>query len=115
MKCVMQVAVWLILTFLQGIEIPTYFYPLSMRHPTPNRVSSRLPWLKRMDQAAIAALTLLAVASLGLYWAGQGGAQGRLIELDRQPRRSVRVYPEIIRRVFWGIKRLGLGIGSRGR
>jgi hypothetical protein len=42
-----------------------------------------------MDQAAIAALTLLAVASLGIYWVGQGGAGGRLIELDREPRKSI--------------------------
>ena len=35
MKCVMLAAVWLILTFLQGIEIPTYFYPLSMAAPHP--------------------------------------------------------------------------------
>ncbi len=42
-----------------------------------------------MDQAAIAALTVLAVASVGLYWVGQGGARGRLIELDREPRQSV--------------------------
>lgn len=27
----------------------------------------------------------------------------------------LRAYPEMIRRVFSGVKRLGLGIGSRGR
>ncbi len=39
-----------------------------------------------MDQAAIGALTLVAIISLGLYWLAQGGANGKLIEIDRVPR-----------------------------
>jgi competence protein ComEA len=45
--------------------------------------------LKRMDQAAIAGLTLLALVSIGAYWLVQGGVSGRLIEIDRAPRQTV--------------------------
>ncbi len=41
-----------------------------------------------MDQAVVAALVLVALASTGAYWFVQGGATGRLIELDRAPRHT---------------------------
>jgi len=39
--------------------------------------------LKRLDQAVIAAVTLVALVSVGLYWLANGGARGHLIEIDR--------------------------------
>jgi competence protein ComEA len=35
-----------------------------------------------MDQAAVAALIMLALAGMGIYWVVQGGPRGELIELD---------------------------------
>src|SRR5205085_2596774 len=61
---------------------------LSPRHKTPEP-SPRRVLLKRMDQAAIAGLTLAALVSIGAYWLAQGGASGRLIEIDRAPRQTV--------------------------
>jgi len=55
---------------------------MSRSHPQPDRSGGR-PLLARMDQAAVAALLLVALASVGLYWLAQGGASGRLIEIDR--------------------------------
>lgn len=53
--------------------------PLALRRATP-------PWLlKRADQAAVGGLTLAALVFLAVWWCGQGGWQGRLIEIDRQP------------------------------
>jgi competence protein ComEA len=44
------------------------------------------PWLlKRADQAAVGGLTLVALVLMGVWWCRQGGWQGRLIEIDRQP------------------------------
>jgi competence protein ComEA len=42
-----------------------------------------------MDQAAVAALVLVALGSTILWWLAQGGARGRLIEIDRAPRQTV--------------------------
>ena len=59
---------------------------MSPSHPTPPRRQLR-PLLKRMDQAAVAALTMAALVSVGLYWGVRGGTSGRLIEIERsQPR-----------------------------
>jgi competence protein ComEA len=46
--------------------------------------------LRRADQAAIAVLLLLALVSIAAYWIAQGGARGRLIEIDRAPRQAAR-------------------------
>ena len=57
-------------------------------HPEPP--STRSVWLlRRVDQAAVAGLALAALAALAVYWHVQGGAAGRLIEIDREPRRKV--------------------------
>ncbi len=39
--------------------------------------------LRRADQAAVATLLLLALGSMIGWWVGQGGLQGRRIELER--------------------------------
>ena len=39
--------------------------------------------LRRMDQAAVAALVTLALVGMGVYWVVQGGPRGELIEIDR--------------------------------
>jgi competence protein ComEA len=41
------------------------------------------PVLRRMDQAAVAALVALSLAGMGVYWVAQGGPRGELIEIDR--------------------------------
>src|SRR3954462_9500969 len=41
------------------------------------------PVLRRMDQAAVAALVTLALVGMGVYWVAQGGPRGELIEIDR--------------------------------
>jgi competence protein ComEA len=41
------------------------------------------PVLRRMDQAAVAALVTLALAGMGVYWLVQGGPRGELIQIDR--------------------------------
>ena len=41
------------------------------------------PVLRRMDQAAVAALLMLAIVGMGVYWVVQGGPRGELIEIDR--------------------------------
>ena len=56
------------------------------RQPEPRRPS---PLLKRADQAAVAALSLVALASVAAYWLVHGGAGGKLIEIERAPQRSV--------------------------
>jgi competence protein ComEA len=39
--------------------------------------------LRRMDQAAVAALVTLALVGMGVYWVVQGGPRGELIQIDR--------------------------------
>ena len=41
-----------------------------------------------MDQAADAALVLVGLASIACYWFAEGGATGRLIEIDRAQRQA---------------------------
>jgi hypothetical protein len=41
------------------------------------------PVLRRMDQAAVAALVALSLVGMGVYWIVQGGPRGELIEIDR--------------------------------
>jgi competence protein ComEA len=43
----------------------------------------RRPVLRRMDQAAVAALVTLALVGMGVYWIVQGGPRGELIQIDR--------------------------------
>src|SRR4029079_10458113 len=39
--------------------------------------------LRRMEQAAVAALVALSLVGMGVYWVVQGGPRGELIEIDR--------------------------------
>ncbi len=51
----------------------------------------RAAWLlRRADQAAVGGLVLLALLAMGAWWSAHGGWQGRLVELERMPRRTVR-------------------------
>jgi competence protein ComEA len=49
--------------------------------PSPN-ADRKTVWLRRADQAAIAALTAWALVAMAGYWWWQGGSSG-LVELDR--------------------------------
>jgi hypothetical protein len=60
--------------------------PLNLPKPNPEPAAGSL-LLRRLDQAAIAALTLLPLVSIGVYWLAHGGG-GRLIEIDRAPRQT---------------------------
>jgi|SRR3954467_8975087 competence protein ComEA len=41
------------------------------------------PVLRRMDQVTVAALILVSLIGMGVYWYVHGGARGELIEIDR--------------------------------
>ena len=62
--------------------------------PFPARGCS---WLRRADQAAVAALVGIALAATVAWWAWQGGLRGRLIELDRSQPASVRFTVDVNR------------------
>lgn len=58
-------------------------------HETP-------PWLwKRTDQATIGALLLAALISMTAWWYHQGGMDGRLIEIDREPKRQAKFLVDV--------------------
>ena len=48
-----------------------------------------------MDQAVVAALVLVALGSVGSYWLAHGGATGRLIEIERAPRKRAQFQVDI--------------------
>src|SRR5882724_6639223 len=53
------------------------------------------PVLRRMDQAAVAALVALSLVGMGVYWIVQGGPRGELIEIDRADPLSARYLVDI--------------------
>src|SRR6187401_1270546 len=53
------------------------------RAKQPAGGDGRRPLLRRMDQAAVAALVTLALVGMGVYWVAQGGPRGELIQIDR--------------------------------
>src|SRR6476619_954431 len=55
----------------------------NQRAKQPASGDGRRPVLRRMDQAAVAALVTLALAGMGVYWVAQGGPRGELIQIDR--------------------------------
>lgn len=66
---------------------------MSPSHPQPEPTRKLL--LKRLDQAAIAALALLAIVSIAVYWIAAGGLSGELIEIDRAAPRVVQFQLDI--------------------
>jgi competence protein ComEA len=53
-------------------------------------------WLwKRADQVTIGALVLSALISMTVWWCFQGGANGRLIEIDRQSKLQARFVVDV--------------------
>jgi competence protein ComEA len=50
--------------------------------PTRRTPGSRY-FLRRADQAAVAGLVLLGLASMGGWWVVHGGCRGRLVEIER--------------------------------
>src|SRR4051812_31453025 len=61
----------------------------------PANSGERRPMLRRMDQAAVAALVTLALVGMGVYWVVQGGPRGELIEIDRAEPLSARYLVDI--------------------
>ena len=62
------------------------------RHSAPETP----PWLlKRADQATVGALVLAALVSMTAWWYHQGGADGSLIEIDREPKRSAKFFVDV--------------------
>ena len=54
------------------------------------------PWLlKRADQAVVGTLVLAALLSMVFWWYRHGGADGRLIEIDREPKRTARFLVDV--------------------
>ncbi|MGH7194560.1 MAG: ComEA family DNA-binding protein [Candidatus Saccharimonadales bacterium] len=65
--------------------------------PEPAR-NATPPWLlKRADQAAVGGLVLTALVLMAAWWLRQGGWQGRLIEIDRQPKLEARFVVDLNR------------------
>ena len=59
---------------------------MSPDSPT-DRPSTGSYFLRRADQATVAVLVLLGLASMGGWWIVHGGCRGRLVEIDRaEPR-----------------------------
>ena len=82
-----------------------------MAPSAPDSESAGTPLLRRLDQAVVAGMVLLALVSMGTYWLVRGGATGRLIELDRAPRQSV-VFQIDINEANWPEFSLLPGVGE---
>lgn len=69
-----------------------------MQPPSESPRNATPPWLlKRADQAAVGGLVLVALVAMAAWWLRQGGWQGRLIEIDRQPKLEARFVVDINR------------------
>jgi competence protein ComEA len=67
-----------------------------MSRPTDLASSRRPHWLlRRADQAAVAALVLVALGAMVTWWLFQGGPAGRLIELEQAGPRTARYQVDI--------------------
>jgi competence protein ComEA len=51
--------------------------------------------LRRSDQAGVAALVLVALAAMAVWWVSQGGLTGRLVEVDHAPPQEVQFQVDI--------------------
>ena len=66
---------------------------MSTNRQPPNETP---PWLlKRAEQATVGALVLAALVAMTAWWYYQGGADGRLIEIDRAPKRSAQFLVDV--------------------
>jgi len=69
-----------------------------MPSKTSHKPSRRPAWLlRRADQAAVAVLVLVALASTAGWWVSQGGWQGSLIEIERAEPQTARFEVDINR------------------
>jgi competence protein ComEA len=57
--------------------------PDKRRAKQPETAGGQRPLLRRGDQATVAALVLVALVAMGIYWFIQGGPRGELIQIDR--------------------------------
>ena len=67
---------------------------MASTHPDPGQHDSR-PWIRRADQAALAAILLLCLTALAGYWVHHGGHRGGMIDIDRADPRVVRYQVDI--------------------
>jgi competence protein ComEA len=56
--------------------------------PRPEEPTPSVFWLRRHDQQTVAVLALTTIIAMALAWLVLGGATGRLVEIDRQPRQE---------------------------
>jgi len=56
---------------------------VAKQQPKNRDQRTAVPLLRLADQATVAVLVALALASMGVYWFTQGGHRGALIEIDR--------------------------------
>jgi competence protein ComEA len=62
----------------------------------PSTKPSEPRWLlRRLDQAAVGAIVAVALVAMGLWWVGQGGLSGRLVEFERLPPRTAQFQVDI--------------------
>jgi competence protein ComEA len=54
----------------------------------PDEKTPSIFWLRPHDQRTIAVLAMAIIIAMALAWLVLGGASGKLVEIDRQPRRA---------------------------
>ncbi len=63
---------------------------------SPRAKSPEPRWLlRRADQAAVGALLAVALVAMALWWIGQGGLTGHLVEFERLPARTAQFQVDI--------------------
>jgi competence protein ComEA len=66
-----------------------------MDEPQTAPAPAESPWLRRADQATVAALVLAALVTMAVYAWRHGGPRGAMIEIDRAPPLSARFQVDI--------------------
>ena|SRR6185437_15679850 len=56
--------------------------------PAPDQKTPSIFWLRPHDQRTVAILAMIALVVMASAWLVLGRAAGRLVEIDRQPRRE---------------------------
>lgn len=72
----------------------------TQRTRQPSKEQAVPPLLRRLDQAAVAALVMFALVGMAAYWFVHGGHRGELIEIDRAEPLTAR-YQVDINRAEW--------------